>query len=126
MESRPASGHGEHGQQLMTNSKNEPNIHADLGRLSGLMDALLHEVREFKDRSIWRLDDLESRVEIIESRCDPTTELTDLKAKVEAVTKYQDQRKVPNKWMDRIFTSVVAGTIMLVLSNLDWLMKVFS
>lgn len=127
MESNRASGHGEHGQrQTAPPHRGDPVTSAELGRLSGLMEALIHEVREFKERAVWRLDNAEDRIERLEHRKDHTETVNRLHQRVEELQSYQDQRKVPNKWADRIFTSVVAGVVMLVLANFDWIIKVFS
>lgn len=121
MESKPVSGHGEPGHRTENHVS-----HAEIGRLSGLMESVLYELREFKQRALWRLDNLEDRVETLEHRKDHTHDLNSLHEKVSEVKEYQAQRKIPNKWMDRIFTSVVAGVVMLVLTNFDWIVKVFS
>lgn len=126
MESRTASGHGEHGQRQTANHEVPGVSPTEFGRLAGLMESILHELREFKSRAIWRMDDLEARVELLEHRTDPSDTILELKTKVETLTEYQNMRKVPNRWMDRIITSVAAGLVMLVLTNLDWLVKVFS
>lgn len=72
----------------------------EFGRLIATLEALRGEVRELKDRSIWRLDNLEGRIEALERKD---------AAQTVVVTTNAEKSNDWGKWVERALLFLVAA-----------------